>query len=318
MSLTLIVVNPLSGERIAALEAAVPGLTVKSFKSPKYALASGALAEADAIAMWGFHDAEPLLAAASRVRWVHSLSDGVEKLLTPSMLARPIALTNSRGVHDRSVSEHTLALLLSWYHCIPETVRNQDSHVWKRPHADILEGKTVFIAGFGRIGHAIAEKLRPFGVRITASRRSPAPDPLADRIYAPDEKEKALAEADIVIAALPATPETELYFDAAAFAAMKKSALFINIARASVVDETALIDALTEGRLASAALDVFSSEPLATESPLWDMRQVILTPHTASLVPDFWDRLLALLARNAKAFSEGAPLENLIDKEKGY
>ena len=316
MTLKLVVINQLKPDRAAALASAVPGITIESYRSVKEALPH--VGDADAIAMWGFQDAEPLLQAAPNVRWVHSLSDGVERLLTPSMLARPITLTNSHGVHDRAVSEHAMALLLSWFHRIPEAVRHQDAHEWKRPKGDILYKKNLLLAGFGGIGRAIAERARVFGMTVTAVKRTRADELFADKVYSTEEIMDALPAADVVIAALPATKETEQFFDAKKFGAMKKGALFINIARASVVDEEALLTALRSGQLGGAALDVFSQEPLPPEHPLWDMKNVIMTPHTASMTPDFWDRLLDLLKENVVAFSVGQPMRNVINKQKGY
>lgn len=316
MSMKLVVINKLSAERVAALQSAVPGSVVEAYPSVKEALPH--LADADAVAMWGFQDAEPVLAAAPRVRWVHSLSDGVEKLLTPSMMARDIVLTNSHGVHDKSVSEHTMALLLGWFHRLPEAVRNQDAHAWKRPKGDILQHKRLLLAGFGGIGRAVAEKAKVFGMTVIAVKRSRTDELFADEVYSTEDIMTALPSADVVIAALPATAETENFFDAEKFAAMKEGALFINIARASVVDEDALIAALRSGHIAGAALDVFSKEPLPADHPFWDMKNVIMTPHIASMTPDFWDRLLHLLKENFTAWSLGAPMMNVIDKKKGY
>lgn len=316
MSFKLAVINKLSPERIEALKSAVPGAEVVAFSSMKEALPQ--LGDADAVAMWGFQDAEPVLAAAPHVRWVHSLSDGVEKLLTPSMMERPIILTNSHGVHDKSVSEHTMALLLSWFHRIPEAVRNQDAHQWKRPKGDILYKKKLLIVGFGGIGRAVAEKARVFGMSVGAVKRSRTDELFADEVFSTEDIMTALPAADVILAALPATPDTERFFDEKKFAAMKPGALFINVARASVVDEDALIATLRNGRLAGAALDVFSKEPLPADHPFWDMPNVIMTPHTASMTPDFWDRLLDLLRENFIAFSLGQPMLNVIDKKKGY
>lgn len=312
----LVVINKLNADRIAGLASAVPGSTVEAYASVRDALPH--LSGADAVAMWGFQDAEPVLAAATSVRWVHSLSDGVERLLTPSMYARPITLTNSHGVHDRAVSEHAMALLLSWFHRVPEAVRNQDAHAWKRPKGDILYKKTLLLAGFGGIGRAIAERAKVFGMRVIAVKRARTEELFADEVITTEEIMDALPKADVVIAALPATPETENFFDAEKFKAMKPGAFFINIARASVVDEAALLAALRDSTLSGAALDVFSKEPLPADSPLWDAQNVIMTPHIASMTPDFWDRLLALLKDNFISFAAGAPMENVIDKKKGY
>ncbi len=312
----LVIVNKMNPERLAAIARLVPGAVAEAYATPKEA--ADHVADADAIALWGFQDIEPLLQNAPHVRWVHSLSDGVEKLLTPSMLSRPIVLTNSHGVHDKSVSEHAMALLLSWFHKIPDVTRQKDAHIWKRPKAEMLDGKTMLIVGFGGIGRAIAARAKVFGMHILAVRNHPAPDPLADEMLSSADVMTALPRADVVIAALPATPETNAYFDRETFSAMKPGAFFINIARASVVDETALLSALQEGPLSGAGLDVFAKEPLPEGHPLWTMDNVILTPHVASIIPDFWDRVLALLEQNFQAFAEGKPLTNVIDKEKGY
>ena len=297
----LVIINTLSEDKIESLKKAVPGAIVESYKSPKEAIPH--VADADAIAMWGFQDAEPILAAGPNIRWVHSLSDGVERLLSPSMLSRPIHLTNSHGVHDRAVSEHTLALLLAWMRRIPDAVRHQSAHEWIRPRGDTLFGKTILIVGFGR---------------ILAVKKHLSTEMFADHVYLEDQLAEVLPEADIVIAALPATPETEHFFGQKEFALMKRSALFINIARASVVDEAALIDALSQKEIAGACMDVFSKEPLPGDHPFWQMDNVIMTPHIASMVPDFWDKLTALLQMNFIAFARGEKLMNEVDKKKGY
>lgn len=316
MSAKLVIINHLYPDKVSAIAAAVPGSVVEAWPSVKEALPH--LADADAVAMWGFQNVDPILDAAPHLQWVHSLSDGVERLLTPAMFERDVVLTNSHGVHDNAVSEHTVAFILAWYHRLHEALRSQYDHEWKRPNGDVLTGKRILIAGFGGIGRAIAEKARPFGVTILAVKRTPAPDPLADEMYGTDDVLSVLPTADVVVAALPATGSTDKFFDEKAFAAMKEGALFVNIARASVVDEAALIEALRSGRLAGAALDVFSREPLPADHPFWDMPNVIMTPHTASRTPDSWKRVLALLRDNFAAWSEGRPMANVIDKHKGY
>ena len=312
----LVIINKMNPERLSAIAQLVPGAVAEAYATPKDA--ANHVADADAIALWGFQDIEPLLQNAPHVRWVHSLSDGVEKLLTPSMLSRPIVLTNSHGVHDKSVSEHAMALLLSWFHKIPDITHQKDARIWKRPKAEMLDGKTMLIVGFGSIGRAIAARAKVFGMRILAVRNHPAPDPLADELLSSADVTVALPRADVVVSALPATPETNGYFDRKIFSAMKPGAFFINIARASVVDETALLDALQEGPISGAGLDVFAKEPLPEDHLLWTMENVILTPHIASIIPDFWDRVLALLEQNFQSFAAGRPLANVIDKEKGY
>ena len=171
---------------------------------------------------------------------------------------------------------------------------------------------------FGGIGRAIAQRAKVFETHILAVKKHLSHELFADHVYTQEEIMAVLPKADIVIAALPSTKETENFFDEAKFKAMKKSALFINIARASVVDEPALIKALQEGMIAGACMDVFSKEPLPADHPFWDMKNVIMTPHIASMVPDFWNKLTYLLETNFIAFSHGEKLLNEIDKKKGY
>ena len=312
----LVIINKMAPERLAAIAALVPGSVVEAYASVKEA--AGHVADADAVALWGFQNVEPLLEEGKQIRWVHSLSDGVERLLTPSMMARPILLTNSHGVHDKSVSEHAMAMLLSWFHNIPQVTRQKEARIWKRPKNQMLDGKTMLLAGFGGIGRAIAERAKVFGMKIIAVRNHPAKDLLADVTVTSENLLSVLPDADVVVAALPTTPSTNGFFDDKAFAAMKPGAFFINIARASVVDEAALLTALETGKLAGAALDVFSKEPLPEDHPFWAMENVIITPHVASFIPDFWERVLALLEKNFIAFSKEETLENIIDKGKGY
>ena len=312
----LVIINKMAPERLAAIAALVPGSVVEAYASVNEA--AGHVADADAVALWGFQNVEPLLEEGKQIRWVHSLSDGVERLLTPSMMARPILLTNSHGVHDKSVSEHAMAMLLSWFHNIPQVTRQKEVRIWKRPKNQMLDGKTMLLAGFGGIGRAIAERAKVFGMKIIAVRNHPAKDSLADVTVTSEKLLSVLPDADVVVAALPTTPSTNGFFNDKAFDAMKPGAFFINIARASVVDEAALLSALETGKLAGAALDVFSKEPLSEDHPFWAMENVIITPHVASFIPDFWERVLALLEKNFVAFSKEETLENIIDKEKGY
>ena len=312
----LIVINKLSEKMIEELRSAVPGSVVEAYPSPKEALPY--LADADAIALWGFQDAEPILKAAPHVRWVHSLSDGVERLLTPEMLSRPIILTNSHGIHDRTVAEHAMALLLALSRQIPQAVRQQDEEVWKRPRGISLYKKKVAIVGFGSIGRAIAQRAKGFETEILAVKKHVSEELFADKVYTTEQIDEVLPLADFVIAALPTTAETNQFFNAERFSLMKDGAFFINIARASIVDEDALIDALSQDKLAGAALDVFSKEPLPEDHPFWNMKKVIMTPHVASFTPDSWDRVLALLKDNFISFGKGLPMISEVDKKKGY
>ena len=237
---------------------------------------------------------------------------------TKDMLKRPIILTNSHGIHDHAVADHTLALLLSLVRCLPIMIRQQDQKIWKRPKTDSLYQKTVAIIGYGSIGKAIAQRIKGFNTKILAVKENISDDPFTDQVYTADQIKDVLPKADITIAALPSTPETNEFFGKKEFSLMKKTSFFINIARASVVNENALVEALSEHRIAGAALDVFEKEPLPENHPFWSMKNVILSPHSASFTPDSWNHVFELLKNNFIAFSKGEKLTNEINKTKGY
>lgn len=312
----LVIINKITEEKLSEIKTAVPGSIVESYPTPKDALLH--VFDADGIAMWGFQNIQPLLEAAPEVRWVHSLSDGVERLLTKDMIDRPIILTNSHGVHDRAVADHTMALILSLMRCIPAMVRQQDQKIWKRPKTNSLYQKTIAIIGYGSIGKSIAQRAKSFDAKILAIKKHISDEPLADQVYTTDQIEEVLPQADIIVAALPSTPATNRFFGKKEFSLMRKSAFFINIARASVVDENALLDALQNQTIAGAALDVFTKEPLPEDHPFWSMENVIISPHAASFTPDSWNRVLDLMKSNFIAFSQGEKLTNEINKTKGY
>lgn len=316
MGKKLIIINRLSSEKTAAIAGAVPGSVVEAYDS--VAAAVPHVSDADALAVWGFTDIRPLLENAPRIQWVHSLSDGVEKLLCPALLKNSIVLTNSRGIHDKPVAEHIMALLLAWTRKIPDAVRFQDQHEWKRLKAGSVYGKTAVIVGFGGIGRAAAERAKSFGMKIIAVKKHRSDELFADQVCTAEELDQVLPQADYIICALPATEETAAYFKKEHFAMMKPSALFINIARGSIIDEKGLIESLRGGHPGGAALDVFTKEPLPPDHPLWSMKQVMITPHMASMVPDFWAKLLHLLTENFIAFNRGDSLINQVDKTRGY
>ena len=312
----LIVINKLSADKAADIAAAVPGSSVECYASTAEAVPHAA--EADAVATWGFMPVDRLLAAGPHIRWVHSLSDGVEALLCPALVNGNILLTNSHGIHDKPVAEHVMSMILAWSRALPVFIRQQEQHSWKRARTDSVYGKSIAIIGFGGIGRAVAERAKAFGMKVYAVKRRRSDELFADRVYSTGEISDVLPLADYVVCALPATKDTEGYFQAEHFKAMKKTAFFINIARGSIIDETALVHALQKKEIAGAGLDVFSKEPLPPDHPLWSMENVILTPHTGSMVPDFWPKLLKLLKDNFVSFAAGSPLMNIVDKTKGY
>jgi phosphoglycerate dehydrogenase-like enzyme len=241
------------------------------------------------------------------------------------MESRNLLLTNASGVHGPNIAELVLAWMLMFTRRMPDLFRAQLMRVWKPGRyvtPDELTGQTLGIAVFGRIGEALAIRARVFGMRIVASKRDTTTR--YDRSIMPDvlfnshELPEMLAESDHVCVAIPLTPDTYHLFDKAMLAHLKPGAYFYNVSRGKLVDETALIAALREGRLAGAGLDVFETEPLPADSPLWSIENVMITPHVAGLTPHYFARAASLFADNLVRYLAGEPLQNLYDAKRGY
>lgn len=260
---------------------------------------------------------------AKRVRWVHSLSAGVEKLLTPEFVASPVQLTNARGVFKRPLAEFVVLGMLYFYKHVHRLVESQREHKWDDFLVDWLPGKVMGVVGYGEIGRECALLAKALGVKIHATRRKPelsANDPILDRVFPTAELHDMLKEVDVVVAAAPLTPETRHMLSGPEFEVMKPSALVMNVGRGPVIDEAALIRALVEKCVAGAALDVFEQEPLASDSPLWDMENVLISPHCTDRTrePDWLDLSAQCFVENFHRFVNGQPLMNVVDKKAGY
>ncbi|HXR98643.1 MAG TPA: D-2-hydroxyacid dehydrogenase [Terriglobales bacterium] len=269
----------------------------------------GAFAEADAIVAWQLPPDWPL--RAPRLRWVHCPSAAVHQLLTPELVASRVTVTNGASVHAATVAEHTLALMLALARDLPRAVEDQRLRRWQPstflPQVSTLAGAQALIVGMGNIGRALAAMLRGLGMQVEGLRREEDA-----------QLEARLPDADYVILALPVTPGTQARFAAPQFAAMRQGARFINIGRGQSLDEAALLAALDSGRLAAAALDVFTREPLPEDSPLWRHPRLLITPHVAAATPDTWARQADLIAYHLRQFLVGAPLTPQVDKLRGY
>ncbi len=259
-------------------------------------------------------------AMAPRLRWVSFWASGLDRRVPPDIEARQVMVTNAAGVHGPNIAEHIMGYMLVFTRRLDTYAHAQRAHRWTHdegPSAE-LTGQTLGIVGFGAIGRALAERARGFGMRIVATRRDVARGGEGVELYAPRDLPALVGAADHVAITVPYTTETHRLFDAALFARMKPGAYLYNISRGAVVDEAALIAALGAGRLAGAGLDVFETEPLPADNPLWDMPNVIVTPHVAGLTPYYFTRMAALFANNLQRYLDGCPLENLYDKARGY
>jgi glyoxylate/hydroxypyruvate reductase len=260
-------------------------------------------------------------ARVPQLRWIQSSSSGIgEWVRRLSIVESPIVVTNAAGLHSVALAEFVLFAMLYFAKRWPEMVAEQRAHHWERCAIDTLEGKTLGIVGLGNVGRKVAAVVRPFGVRVIGSRRSPGPSEHegVDAVYGPHDVAALLTASDYVVLIVPHTTETVGLLGQAELACMRPGAVLINIARGSVVDEPALIEALRSGRLGGAALDVVAHEPLSADSPLWDMPNVLITPHSMSTATTENERLTTLFADNLRRYVAGEPLRNVIDKIRGY
>lgn len=262
---------------------------------------------------------------AKNLVWVQAMSAGVEGLLQNKALVANdrLVLTNHRGVHGPAIADHAMAMLLALTRDLPLHLRNQEQKEWGRGQTELtpiaLEGRTLLVVGLGGIGNEIAKRAKAFGMTVWATRRSEAPKPdYVDRVELSPALLSLLPEVDVVAIAAPLTPETHHLFNKEAFAALKKGAILINIARGAIIDQDEMIAALRRGDLAAAGLDVTDPEPLPKDNPLWGMKNVLITPHVAGQAEITAERRWLLLRENLRRFAAGEPLYNVVDKFAGY
>jgi len=262
-----------------------------------------------------------VLRLAQRARWIHSLWTGVEGILKPDLLAHPAPLTNGRGVFRWPLADWIVGAMLYFSFDFPRVLEQQRQHLWKPFVSKILDGCTLGIVGYGEIGSAAAERARVFGMKIAALRRRPelfGSDTLVDRNYLPAQMKELIASSDYLLLCTPLTPETRGLIGENELAAMKSTAVLINVGRGPVIDEAALVRALQSGAIRGAALDVFEKEPLPADHPFWTMPQVLLSPHTADRVEGFLKPAWECFLENLNRFRQEMPLINIVDKQAGY
>jgi phosphoglycerate dehydrogenase-like enzyme len=260
--------------------------------------------EADVLVISGLWQ-NRLLDRATNLRFIQAIGAGTDQFPRGELAKRGIRLASARGVNARAVAEHAMALILALSRRLPEARDNQAKRVWRGMISDLsqredeLGGKTLLVVGIGDIGGRLARLAKAFDMRVVGLRRDlTAGHCAADAVHAMGELKSLLPEADFVALTCPLTPETENLIDSAALASMKPSASLINVARGRVVDEAALVDALGAGRIAGAGIDVTVEEPLSPASPLWDMAQVLITPHTGGETRKYEDNVIEILRDN--------------------
>lgn len=255
------------------------------------------------------------------VRWIHSLWAGVDRLLIPEVMASPVPVTNAKGAYSKSLAEFCILGILFFAKDVRRLLAQQRAAHWEKFDCDEIYGAKLGVVGYGDIGRAIAERGKGMGLEIHALRRNPArseADPIIDKLYGPDQLHDLLAVCDYVALALPQTSDTVHTIGAAELARMKSSAVILNVGRGTAIDEVALAEALQNGVIRAAALDVFEREPLAASSPLWAMDNVLVSPHCADNTRSWLDDSVRLFLDNFARYSAGLPLRNIVDKQAGY
>jgi len=261
-----------------------------------------------------------VVSMSPKLQWMHSRSVGLERTLFPELSENSVILTNGRGVFSASLGEFVLAAILYFAKDFRRMVRNQMAATWEQFDVDVISGKTVGIVGYGDIGRAVAARVRPMGMKVLALKRHVVrePDPLIEQTYSPDRRIEMLARCAYVVVAAPLTQETRGMIAEPEFAAMKPSAVVINVGRGPVIQEGALLSALSSGRIRGAGLDVFDQEPLPRDHPFYRMENVLLSPHCADHTSDWLEQAMRLFIEQYERFRSAQPLLYVVDKKLGY
>ncbi|WP_293862786.1 D-2-hydroxyacid dehydrogenase [uncultured Alsobacter sp.] len=339
--LTILVASPLEHEHVARIQASDPAVRVihepDLLGVPRYVADhnghprtltaaqkehwAGLLAQADILFDFDRANAADLPRLAPRLRWVQATSSGIGEFVRRTGLDRSsILFTTAAGVHARPLTEFVMLGLLHFFRGIPHLTAMKAKKHWERYTVEGLEGKRVLIVGLGQVGREAARQCAAFGMDVWGTRRSPGgemPEGVT-RWVAQSEIRAALPHVDALVLSCPLTEETKGLIGAADIAALKPGAVIVNIARGQVIDEPAMTAALASGHIRGAALDVFATEPLPKDNPLWDMPNVIVSPHSASTVDAENHRIVDLFLDNLQRFRDGRPMRNQFDAARGY
>ena len=310
----------IADDQVRRLVSALPGADVIQVQDE-----AGRRAIDDADVLFAYRLSQAEFARARRLKWIHSPSVGVGALLTPGLIDSPVIVTNSRGVHSEAIAEHAIALALALRRRLHTAARRQRAHEWAQAEiaghrGPVLTRSRLLVVGLGSIGARVATLGAALGMQVTGVRRrvgEPPPSGVA-RVVAPADLLRELPEADVIVLAAPLTPATHGLLGRGELAALKPSAVLVNVGRGELIDEQALRDALTSGRVDAAGLDAFHHEPLPADDVLWDLPNVLITPHTAAWSGDYWPPVTNLFLDNLGRFQRSEPLVNVVDKRAGY
>ena len=302
-------------EKIRGVDKSVKLIVVSSLDKQKIAKNS---VDADVIA--GSPWVIPSIKIAKKLKWIHSFSAGMDRVLTPEVLKSKIILSNSSGIHAVPIAEHVLGFMLIFTRSFYETFENQQNKIWeKNQNVTELREKTLLVVGLGRIGMEIARTASCLGMNVLGVKQNIKNKPsFVSKLYTIKQLNSALPKADFVVISLPLTPNTKHLFDISKFKKMKESAVIMNIGRGPLIKEKDLILAIKNKIIAGAGLDVTEVEPLPKESPLWEMKNVVITPHHSGWSEKYMDRGIDIFCLNLKAYLKRKPLPNLVNKKRGY
>lgn len=272
----------------------------------------------DADIMLVFEFPLELLRQAGRLRWIQLTSAGTEHLFEARQCLQGILVTNTRGMHANLIADYTFGAIVTLQWNFVDLFLDKQARRWGSNAVEPLAGKTLGIIGLGSIGCEIARRAKAFRMNVIGVKRNPVPIEGVGKIFGPDQVREMLSLSDFVVVAAALTPETYRMIGQQELRAMKETSYLINIARGRIIDESALIKALQNKRIAGAFLDAFEKEPLPPDSPLWELPNVMITPRIAGILKDYAGGVMGIFGENLKRWKEGLPLRNQVDWEKGY
>jgi phosphoglycerate dehydrogenase-like enzyme len=321
MAVNLLVLADPKASWLKLFETLSPGVNVVVHNQENAAIAFAPQADAVLNAGSSPRLLSVVVPVASRARWIHSMWTGLDNVLSPELIASPLPLTNGKGVFRVSLAEWTIGAMLHFSYDMRRMIRQQEGGLWEVFTTSEISGRTLGIIGYGEIGKETARRAKAFGMKVIALRRRPelsANDPSIDQTLPVEKINELMAASDYIQVAAPLTPDTRGMVGASQIAAMKPTAVIINVGRGAVIDEAALATALEANKIRGAALDVFSTEPLPTDHPFYKLKNVLLSPHTADHVQDFVHLGVECFLENLRRFLANEPLLNIVDKHAGY
>jgi phosphoglycerate dehydrogenase-like enzyme len=310
--INLLILDQLANEYKKALQSKFPEITIHASSKEEDI---GEFIEKVNVLLT-FRISDGLIKRAKNLQWIQSVASGVDAILNLPSLRKEVLLTSTRGIHAPQMAEMAILLMLSLNRNFPQIIRNQDKGIWERWPAKLLYQKKVGILGIGAIGEEIARKCKAFGMTVFGIDIVQRKVDAVDYSYGPEDLLKVVQEVDYLIIVVPSTPQTRKMVGTKVLSSMKPTAFLINIGRGEIIDENALIHSLESGKIAGAALDVFSQEPLPKDHALWRTKNVIITPHIGGTSTIYVDQVLSIFEENLRRFLKGErqTLINLLER----